>query len=228
MVPILFIRPNLVTAACSPGLPSFGLVVNGLYSTQKPVRSGLLEGPVLFDICINNLEVASECTLIRLADDTKLGGNNQHCQGHDHHSEGLRLQGQANRNLQRFSTNKCKVLHPGSKCPLQQYRLGLISCGAALGSWWAMSWQWPSALAAEKANSLPYQARAWPADQRKWLLPLLCTSIDCISNTASSSGLLRQEKYQTRLSPGEGHQDGWELEHLPCEARLRDWERVRA
>ncbi|KAK4819149.1 hypothetical protein QYF61_025940 [Mycteria americana] len=61
---------GLFTRTCS----DMTRVVNGLYSTWKPVRSGLLDGPVLFNICIDDLEEASECTLIRLEDDTKLGG----------------------------------------------------------------------------------------------------------------------------------------------------------
>lgn len=44
-----------------------------MYSTWKSVRSGLLEGPVLFNLCISDWEEASECVLIRLADDIRLG-----------------------------------------------------------------------------------------------------------------------------------------------------------
>lgn len=73
IIPILSICSSLVRAACSPDLPSFG-VVNGLYSTWKSVRSGLLEGPVPFNFCVSDWEEASECVLIRLADDIRLGG----------------------------------------------------------------------------------------------------------------------------------------------------------
>lgn len=58
-VPILFICPSCATAACTSQLTFFRLVVNRLYSTWKPVKSGLLEGPVLFNISNNDLEEAS-------------------------------------------------------------------------------------------------------------------------------------------------------------------------
>lgn len=54
------------------------VAVNGFYSDWQPVTSavppGLLLGPTLFSISINNLDDQIDITHTKFADDSKLGG----------------------------------------------------------------------------------------------------------------------------------------------------------
>lgn len=216
MVPILFICPSLVKAACSPDLPSFGLVVNRLYSTWKPARSGLLEGPVPFNI-------------------NQFGGgirvhSHQTCRWPQTGGGG----GRAINTVKDMTTIQKNYRNGPSetfgdsaptnaKSCIQEANAPYSDTGwdwSAVEQLWGPGGQWDGSEPAPwlqrqtTASSISKSMASRSREVIYW--PLVW---DYISNPASSSGLLRQEKHQqTGASPGEGDQDGWELLTLWGEA----------
>ncbi|CAM5094510.1 unnamed protein product [Eretmochelys imbricata] len=105
------------------------VVINGSIYGWQPVSSGvpqgLVLGPVLFNIFINDLDDRMDCTLSKFTDDSTLGGEIDTLEGRYRIQSDLdKLKDWAKRTLMRFNKDKCRVLHSGRKNPMHCYRLG--------------------------------------------------------------------------------------------------------
>jgi len=98
-------------------------------SSWRPVTSGvpqqLIPDLILFNIFITDLDVVTECTLRKYADDTRLRGVADTPEGCAAIPRDLsRLDEWADRNRMKFNEGKCKVLHLGRNKSMHQYMLG--------------------------------------------------------------------------------------------------------
>ncbi|KAK4830831.1 hypothetical protein QYF61_013760 [Mycteria americana] len=119
-------------------------------------------GPILFTIFIHDIDSGIDCTLRKLADDTKLSGAVDSLEGWDAIQENLdKLEKWACADLMKFNEAKCKVPHLGWGNTQYQYRLGgewidsrpaEKDLGILVNKKLDRSWQ--CVLAAQKANHI--------------------------------------------------------------------------
>uniref|UniRef100_A0A803TVT0 Reverse transcriptase domain-containing protein n=1 Tax=Anolis carolinensis TaxID=28377 RepID=A0A803TVT0_ANOCA len=105
------------------------VLTNASSSSWKELTSGVPQrsvlGPVLFNIFINDLDKGLEGTIIKFADDTKLGGIANTPEDKTRIQNDFdRLERRAETNKMKFNRDKCKILHFGRKNEMQRYRMG--------------------------------------------------------------------------------------------------------
>ena len=90
---------------------------------RSGIPQGLGLGLVPFNI-VGKMDSGIECTLSRLADDTKLSGEVDTVDGRDAIQRDVNwLQNWVHDNFMKFSKAKCKALHLGWGNPKHKYRL---------------------------------------------------------------------------------------------------------
>uniref|UniRef100_K7F0X6 Reverse transcriptase domain-containing protein n=1 Tax=Pelodiscus sinensis TaxID=13735 RepID=K7F0X6_PELSI len=113
------------------------VVINGSQSFWKGITSGVPQGsvlgPALFNIFINNLDIGIESTLIKFADDTKLGGVATNLEDRVIIQNDLdKLEKCSEVNRMKFNKDKCKVLHLGRNNQFHKYRMGSDCLGRSM------------------------------------------------------------------------------------------------
>uniref|UniRef100_A0A803TJS6 Reverse transcriptase domain-containing protein n=1 Tax=Anolis carolinensis TaxID=28377 RepID=A0A803TJS6_ANOCA len=105
------------------------VLTNASSSSWKEVTNGVPQGSVLglvlFNIFINDLDEGLEGTIIKFADDIKLGGIANTPEDRSRiQNDFNRLERWAESNKMKFNRDKCKILHFGRKNGMQRYRMG--------------------------------------------------------------------------------------------------------
>ncbi|PKU46112.1 rna-directed dna polymerase from mobile element jockey-like [Limosa lapponica baueri] len=104
------------------------ITVNNSMFKWKPAMSGVFQGlilgPILFTVLINDIDTGTGYTLSKLGDDTNLKGAVDSLERRDDIQRDLdRLEEWAHVNLTKYNKTKCKTLHLGQNNPQYQYRL---------------------------------------------------------------------------------------------------------